>query len=166
MHTVLSKRWKGGFTRIELAVIIALLGAVAVINGMFVSTKNLQKTKIYRVKCSHNLGNLGVALQTYAADHQNRYPMQLSTNQGGSMEFVNDGIPVRHFMSLSNEFNVTKSLLCPADAKRKAAPRFSSLECANLSYFIGLNATVGQPASMLAGDRNLTMSGLAVRPGI
>jgi prepilin-type processing-associated H-X9-DG protein len=46
-------------------------------------------------------------------------------------------------------------LVCPADT-RFAATNFAALQNSNLSYFVGLNAELGKPTSILAGDRNLT----------
>jgi prepilin-type processing-associated H-X9-DG protein len=81
--------------------------------------------------------------------------MQLSTNQGGTLEFVAGGNAFRHFQAMSNELSTPKVLVCPAD-KRKAATNFVALRNEHLSYFVGLDATTNDFQMLLSGDRNIT----------
>jgi prepilin-type processing-associated H-X9-DG protein len=89
--------------------------------------------------------------------------MQVSTNAGGSMEFVNAAqalggnffFAFRHLQVLSNELSDPKMLICPADF-RSAAENFSVLRNENISYFVVPAAQFGHSDSMLAGDRNIT----------
>jgi hypothetical protein len=82
--------------------------------------------------------------------------MALSTNYGGSKDYVETGEVFRHFQALSNQLISPKTLICPADKARSPAKDFSTLNNTNISYFISLDADETSPSMLLAGDRNLT----------
>ena len=68
---------------------------------------------------------------------------------------------------MSNELSTPKILLCPADTEHDAATSFSTgFSDANISYFIGLDATEGNPQALLLGDDNLAVGSTPVKPGI
>ena len=158
MHTSFSKRRVGGFTLVELLVSLAM---IAVLVGLLLPAL-ARPGKSPRIKCVNNLKNIGLAFRIFATDHQDRFPMQVSTNEGGSMEFTDDGVAFRHFLAMSNELSTPKIIVCPADSKRQPALSFSAVRPANVSYFVPLDT----PQALLSGDRNLTTNGRPVRPGI
>ena len=90
--------------------------------------------------------------------------MAVSTNQGGSLEFIGIGA-FHHFLTISNELNSSKVLNCPSDKKRRRATDFASFSTRNLSYFVGLDADEHYPTMILSGDRNVTTNG-DTRPGV
>jgi len=68
---------------------------------------------------------------------------------------------------MSNELNTPKMLLCPEDKTRRPALSFTTdFSDANISYFIGLDASGLTPQSFLAGDDNLLVSGKRPEPGL
>jgi hypothetical protein len=155
---------RAGFTATELLVILAvLLVAAALVMGYLAQPKKNRKSP--RIKCVNNLKNVGLAFRIFATDHGDRFPMAVSTNEGGSMEYIADGNPLMYFRALSNELSTPILLICPSD-KRKAATNFASLQQRNVSYFVGLDAKEDQPQMLLAGDRNLAINGRAVPPGL
>ncbi len=81
--------------------------------------------------------------------------MAVSTNKGGTMEFVTGADTFRHFQVMSNELSTPKILACPADT-RIAAASFVHLKNQNISYFVGLDAEDTNPQKFLEGDRNIT----------
>src|SRR5207237_1022660 len=107
---------------------------------------------------------VGIAFRVFANDHGDTYPMNVSTNKGGSMEFVNSGEVFQHFRTMSNEMSTPKVLVCSSDTRR-AAPNFSVLSNVNVSYFVSLDAQVTFPQMWLAGDRNLMTNGAPVGSG-
>ena len=136
-------KWRvAGFTLVELLVILAI---VATLIGMILPA-NRHRTAA-RIKCVNNLKNVGLAFRIFASDNQGAFPMRLSTNQGGSLEFVNEGAALRHFLALSNELSTPLILACPLDTKRKPANNFALAQHVNVSYFVGLDATEAE-----AGD--------------
>ena len=80
-----SKNRCGAFTLIEMLVVIAIIGILA---AMLLPTLALGKARAKRIQCISNLRQTGVAFQMFANDHSGRYPMQVSTNDGGSQEYV------------------------------------------------------------------------------
>lgn len=150
--------WKGqsGFTRAEAVVLIGITIFVAL--GAFLPYFAKAKVKASRINCGNNLKNIGLAFRVFALDHHDLFPMAVSTNEGGTREFIETGAVFRHFQTLSNEFSTPKILVCPMDADRstKQATSFMhDFSDATISYFVGLDASETNEASILSGDRNL-----------
>ncbi len=121
------------------------------------------KAKSRRISCNCRLKQIVLAFRIFASDHGATFPMSVSTNKGGSMEFASEAF--RHFQGLSNELSTPKILACSADT-RKPAPGFSVLSNANISYFVGLDAKESAPDVLLAGDRNLMTNDVPVGSGL
>lgn len=88
--------------------------------------------------------------------------MQVSTNEGGSLEYVLIGDLSPHFRSISNAVPVSV-LHCPFNPKRTAVARWDDLKDEDISYFLGVDAQSGDPLSILAGD--VTLEGYALEIG-
>jgi prepilin-type processing-associated H-X9-DG protein len=148
------------FTRVELAAIIAV---AIVLTALAVCAFADAKAKSRGICCNCRLKQIGLAFRIFGSDHGGAFPMAVSTNKGGSMEYASETF--RHFQVLSNELSTPKLLACPADT-RKPSPGFSALSDANISYFLGLEAKESAPHVLLAGDRNLMTNGVLVRSGL
>jgi prepilin-type processing-associated H-X9-DG protein len=135
-----------------LLVIIAVL---AILAAMLLPALASAKRKAKRINCVNNLKQNGLAFRLWAGDNGDKYPMAVSTNKGGTMEYAEDGNAFRHFQVMSNEFGTPKTLVCPAD-DRTAAANFVRLKNKNVSYFVGLDAAEARPQMLLTGDRNIT----------
>ena len=124
------------------------------------------KAKAQRIKCVNNLKNVGLAFRIFATDNGDRFPMGVSTNEGGSSEFTSIANGAYgHFLALSNELNTPKIVVCPSDSGKTEATNFLQVATAavtkggrngGVSYFVGLSADETQPQSLLSGDRNIT----------
>jgi len=151
------------FTLLELLTVIAL---IAILASLLLPAVSKAKAKAKRVECLNHLKQVGLAFHSFGHDHGDKFPVQVSTNSGGSMEFAQAVNPAssfyfafRHLQALSNELGDPRLLICAAD-NRVAASGFSLLQNSNVSYFIGVNADYSRPDSMLAGDRNITSPAL------
>ena len=147
---------------LELIVLIAVL-ALAI--GLLLPTLVRVKPRSSKISCTYCLKQIGLSARIFANDHGGLFPMAVSTNNGGSMEYVGKGEVFRHLRAMSDELFTAKVVVCPADS-RKSAANFSVLSNTNISYFVGLDALDTLPQSLLAGDRNLMTNGVPVANGI
>jgi prepilin-type N-terminal cleavage/methylation domain-containing protein/prepilin-type processing-associated H-X9-DG protein len=147
------------FTLVEMLVVCAIIGILA---ALLLPVLNGGQRRAQRIVCENSLRQTGIAFHVFSNDHTGRFPMDVSTNEGGSMEYIQSGYRAgkifytafRTFQVLSNELVRPDILACPADLRR-GAPDFTSLQNSNISYFIGASGTFDKPTSLLAGDRNL-----------
>lgn len=149
------RSWEGrkGFTRLDLIVVVVVVSLLAllVVPGFLKA-----QSKAKRMSCVGHLMQLGLAFRIFATDHQDRFPMQESTNQGGSFDYSMTGDVFRHYQVLSNLLIIPLILRCFSD-RRTVATNFSNLaHNAQVSYFVGLDAAIVEPGMLLSGDRNLT----------
>src|SRR4051794_29206473 len=173
------------FTLIELLVLVACGLAVG-----FVMLEVPRRQRCgCRMNCVNNLKQIGLSFRTWALDNQDRYPMAVPVTNGGSMEFIPTGVAWAHFSVMSNELSTPKVLICPQDVPRRAVPpviarapvsamrttattfgltpRSGQVPFAsdtNLSYFVGVDADEKHPRMLLAGDWNVAVGPMQLRP--
>lgn len=157
------KAYRRGFTLMEFMVVAAVLAILVVI---FLPRLN-RPPRSPRINCLNNLKMVGLSFRLWALDNGDKFPMQVSLTNGGTMELVGSGDVYPHFLVMSNELNTPKVLFCQADQKRKPATAFTpSLANSNISYFVGLDANESTPQMLLSGDDCLTVGGKPVKPGL
>jgi prepilin-type processing-associated H-X9-DG protein len=149
MKTSFKKR--SGLTLIEILVIIAILVILA---GLLLPILARPHRRSSHLSCVNNLKQVGLSFRIYAGDNNDKYPMNISTNDE---PLVNEATQVYQYLQLlQNELGTPKILVCSLDKKRNVANSFTNLSNSNISYFIGLDAHETFPQSMLSGDRNIT----------
>ena len=150
-------RRSAGFTVLELLVLIGTL--MVVVTLAMPQLSQGCKARASRISCTSNLKQIGLAYRTWANEHEERFPMELTVAEDGTKELALTGLPFSSFTIISNELNNPKPLHCPDDKKRDRATTFPQLTVKNISYFLGLDVTQLNPATILSGDRNLCFNG-------
>jgi prepilin-type N-terminal cleavage/methylation domain-containing protein/prepilin-type processing-associated H-X9-DG protein len=167
---------KKAFTLIELLVVIAI---IAILAAMLLPVLAAAKRRAQRINCVSNLRQINLSFRVWEGDNGDKYPMSVSTNQGGAMESVcsaasglstmpAEGI-TNVFVVMSNELNTPKLLYCTSDTSvnRGYTTNFANLAinpAGNLtgtnaiSYFVCGDAQDAYPSMVLDGDRNLGTS--------
>jgi prepilin-type processing-associated H-X9-DG protein len=156
MKPRLSNRKTAALTLVEVLVVVAVLAVLAV---LLISKLASTMKKAKRITCVNHLVQINLAFRLWEGDHTNLYPMNLSTNLGGTLEEVARGNVFRHFQVMSNELSTPLILVCPVDVRQPAVDFGSTFGNSNISYFVGLDAEDAKPQTILAGDRNIVVGG-------
>ena len=171
---------KKAFTLIELLVVIAI---IAILAAMLLPALAAAKRKAQRINCVNNLKEIGLAFKVWEGDNGDKYPMGVSTNAGGALEYVasgqntanpTHGAYVAAFLCMSNELSTPKLLLCTSDNSHTAAATNFSVQIAAqigqktmvsfTSYFVCGDASDPYPQMVLDGDRNIGGGNATVVP--
>ncbi|MBE0545360.1 MAG: type II secretion system protein [Verrucomicrobia bacterium] len=166
-----------GFTLFEVLIIVAVLIIAAV---LMLPSFAKSRARASKTSCTYNVKQVHLSFRLWALDNGDKFPMQVSVTNGGTMELVDSGSVYVHFLVMSNDLQTPKILICPQDAdpKRLTATTFASPTPAgtpgqipftndhSVSYFVGVDADETQPQTILTGDANLTVGGVPVSRGL
>lgn len=144
---------RGGLTLTELLILAGTVGFIIV---FVLPVLARRKASAASIACISNLKQIGLGLRMWANDNGDEFPWRVSTNRGGSKEFIETGEVICHFVALSNELLSPRLLVCWRDRERVRATSFvARLSNRNVSYFIGPDADEKLPQTILSGDRNI-----------
>ena len=164
-------RGERAYTLLDLSVGVAFLLVLGAVALPFLARPH--GCHACKMGCSNNLKQISLSFRQWALDNQDKFPMQVPTNQGGTMELASSGVAWVHFSVMSNELNTPKTLFCPQEKGQGkvlatsfgngAVPFTNDNQC---SYFVGLDAEDTHLSMWLSGDANLGLKGKPVKQGL
>lgn len=153
------------FTFSEFLFVICILAVASAV--LLVPALLNAKRRSSRIGCANNLKQVSLAFKQWSHDNTDRYPMQVSVTNGGTMELVEQWNVFPHFLVMSNELNTPRILLCPDDSERTNAYAFDTyLNDRQISYFVGVDAEDIKPQMLLVGDAHFAVDGKRLKPGL
>ena len=121
-----------GMTLGWLSVIPTLFVAWVIATMLFPGSNNLFLASVQSEGCINNLDHIGVALRTWAQNHDGQFPMStVRMDPGASADHDQRMLA---FRQLDGVLSYPRRLICPADASRHRATDFQSLQATNISY--------------------------------
>lgn len=168
MKTLSAKGKISGLTLIEVLVVIAI---IAVLVAMVLPTLSGSR-RSPRTGCLNNLKQIDLGFILYASDYGGKYPMQVSAQNGGTMEFVYTDHVFPHFEKLRKYSGRPESFrifVCPNDSARRAVTNFEEFNDLNISYFLNADAgsiATNQTVMLFAGERDLAVKHQPVKAGL
>jgi prepilin-type N-terminal cleavage/methylation domain-containing protein len=150
-----------GFTLVE---VLVLMVVIAILLAMLLPAKTGHGPRSTAM-CLSNQRQIAIGLTMFADDYGNEYPWQISTTNGGSLEFIAGDHAFPHYRALAAYLGKQPRIfVCPTDTRRFATRNFAQLVDTNLSYFLNLTVTPSKNV-ILSGDRHLEAGGKNVQPG-
>ncbi len=167
------------FTRAELLITLAVLSLLVAI---VLPALAHDRARSARIICVNNLRQIGVAMQMWGNDHNDRPPYYYLVAEGGTRLHPLAVNPWIHFSWISNELHTPRVLLCPSDTGNPATDFSTSATGGYLhpnfanratSYFLAHEGGLRfEPQRHMSGDRNVgggraggsSVFGVALRP--
>lgn len=167
MKPVIPNCLNKAFTLLELILVIAI---IAILAAMLIPALTNREPPNKTGKCMNNLRQISLGYIIWADVNTNLFPWEVSTNAGGSMEFIEKGIATDHVTPLVTTLSNPEVLVCPADQTKRSVNSYAGFSNTNLSYFVSLDAslrpTPNPSFSILAGDRHLSLGNMKVTSGL
>ncbi|MGD0410163.1 MAG: hypothetical protein ABSC18_00540 [Verrucomicrobiota bacterium] len=108
--------------------------------------------RVDKLSCSYYLQQIGQNSLYYANTHNGNFRVSVPLNSGNGAASVEQV----YYQTVGSRLRVSY-LICPQDTRIPASD-WKSLNRTNLSYFFDPDAVFNDPLSVLAGDRNISVS--------
>lgn len=131
--------------------LLAVLGAVSLLAA--VGLPRLQATSIRedRAICQGNLQMISSSLLAWAMDHQDALPWNVPVARGGANQRT---LASEQWRTLSNHLASPGLFTCPSTPRPRVA-RFAEFRDSNLSYTVGSDSELAQPATVVGSDLDI-----------
>ena len=112
--------------------------------------------KAERITCQNNLKIVGLGFRTWAVDHDQKFPFEVSQSAGGTLESCQrdasgvDANVLIHFLVVSNELMSAKYVLCPTVTKPPGGHTWANLKPETLYHLHTARAGETIPNAVLA----------------
>jgi prepilin-type processing-associated H-X9-DG protein len=116
--------------------------------------------------CISNLKQVELSFQIWAGDNNNKFPMEVSVTNGGTMGLNNGQNAWINFFVMSNELSTPNVLICPSDTDHPVAGTNFYDIYGKVSYGVFLDADQGYPQQLLSSDDNFASNGVPLNPGL
>lgn len=164
MKPRLSNQTNRALTRLEVLAIVAVACLLFCVGVAWLIQARQRSGSIC---CNCNLKNIGLSFRVWEGDHGDKYPMQTSVTNGGTMELANGSTAWINFAVMSNELATPNILICPEDKTRIFATNFTTdFSNSKISYFVSLDASSDQPEMFLSGDENFAVGDVPIKSGL
>jgi competence protein ComGC len=156
-------RKTSAMTLIELIVVCFV---VAILTILVLPMLARSRPRGSHISCYNNLKQTALAYKIWAFDNNDKFPMELSVTNGGTLELMETADAWKTFQVMSNELITPKVIFCWEDSTHSGYATNWTTDLKNkISYFIGRDATDTNYAAILSGDGNFLLNNSAVKPG-
>ena len=120
-------------------VVVVLLATACVLYLHWHKASYEDERQTVKINCVNNLKQIGLGFRIWEGDHGDKYPFDVSTNTGGTMELTpaKDGFYQDAYLflrAMSNELTVPLLLICPNDKAKQPASDWASVSASNVTY--------------------------------
>jgi len=152
-------------TLVEAVVVIAVLAVFVAM--LLPAIQHNHRYPASRINCVNSLKEIGLAYRVWAGDNNDKFPMEISVTNGGTMELAATGNVVATFQIMSNELSTPNLLYCTSDKDRTCATNFTTdFSAKHISYFVGLDTANTNQQIFLSGDDNVAIEGVRAKSGL
>jgi competence protein ComGC len=164
MKPRVSQQKTAALTRVEVVVVVFVMG---ILLAMLLPALSKAKRRASHINCENSIKQIELAFRIWAEYHNDKFPMEVSLVNGGTMELVVTGDVVTTFQVMSNELLTPRIVVCYSDAGHEEATNFAvNFTAKNISYFISIDVSHDQPNNLNLGDDNLLVDGQPVASGV
>jgi prepilin-type N-terminal cleavage/methylation domain-containing protein len=152
---------------LTLVEVLLVISVIAILAALLLPALTPHHGTAQRINCVNNLKQIGLAYRIWAGDNGDKYPMEISVTNGGTMELMNTPDAWKTFQVMSDELSTPIVIYCPEDSTHAGyATNFGDDLKNKINYFIGVDATNGSANIFLSGDNNFLLNNSPANHGL